>query len=60
MQAQQQCQQPITVRNDEPAQTPRRPWHQPCLERLHVSLDTAFGGSRKVSDATQGFDSGIS
>lgn len=38
---QQQPQHPLTVPHDEPAQTYRRPWHQPRLERLHVSLDTA-------------------
>lgn len=39
---QQQCQQPLTVPYDEPAQPPRRSWHQPRFERLPVSLDTAL------------------
>jgi len=34
----------------EAAPTPRRTWERPVLQRLHVSLDTAFG-SESGSDA---------
>jgi hypothetical protein len=27
---------------------PRRAWERPVLQRLHVSLDTAFGGGSNV------------
>lgn len=51
MTQQQQRPQALTVPHDEPVQTPRCPWHQPRLERLHVSLDTA-------SEAGSGSDLG--
>ena len=47
-------QQELQPRIDQPEQDPpiedRRPWAQPKLVQLHVSLDTAAGGG-SVADA---------
>jgi hypothetical protein len=46
---QEQHERPVTTEQEEQNQSePRRTWERPILQRLYVSLDTAFGETSGV------------
>ena len=48
----QQTQHSVEQTKQEAPVEDRQPWEQPTLERLHASLDTAFGGGSSTDGIT--------
>lgn len=48
----QQAQPSVEQTEQEVSVEDRQPWEQPTLERLHASLDTAFGGGSNTDGIT--------